>query len=125
MRCPQGTQFGLLQLFCTQNFYMSFDSTALPCCALCCDASGMEPWVYGNMQHYKDVFAAFTLEKAAAFRQRMFAPRTKDEYTPDLCKTYAIAYMDGEEKLYRMDNEHRRKIYECWFSKSESGRAGT
>ena len=103
--------------FIMEQLDIAFDGTILPCCSLYYENSDAGPWTYGNMSQFKDIFSVYTSEKAANFRRKMFAPRMDDEYTPDPCQNCSIAYLEDDEKLYRIDDQLRREIYDCWLKK--------
>lgn len=107
--------------YALEQFAVAFDGTIVPCCSMYYEDPNVGPWTYGNMEEYGDIFSAYTSGKAAAFRRRMFAPRREGEYTPPPCRDCAIAYLDGNEEQYRLDDGLRREIYDCWLANRETG----
>lgn len=104
---------------------IAYNGRIVPCCNACADVPNVKKWTYGTLQEYGDIFSAYTSARAASFRRMLFAPRRENEYTPDICRMCAVAEYDDEEKTYRMDDQFRREIYDCWISKIKcSGNEG-
>lgn len=106
------------------QFNVAYDGTVVPCCNICSDVPGAKDWCIGTLKEYGDIFTAYTSPKLAWFRRRLFAPRRDEEYTPEICRTCAVAELD-DGTLYRMDDPLRREIDDCWITKRESGASAT
>lgn len=97
------------------DFSVAYDGTIVPCCNVCSDVPGAKEWCAGTLQEQGDIFTAYVSAKMAWLRRRLFAPRREGEYTPDICRTCAVACLDNST-LYRMDDPLRREIYDCWIA---------